>query len=480
MALVKMPDGAIVDIPDDASDELLIQLGILQAPQEPPNMGARLMRQLGLTARAGIRNALALPSMGGDAIAAASNALLGTRFPNQTEAVQRLLTQLGLPEPESEMEEFAQVGASLLAPDPLSKMAVGKLAGKAPLYQNPLPIRSDPKTQAITEAQRHGIAVTPSEAGAGPLGQTVEFLAGRGGVERQVQQHNVKAVNALSKKAIGLPKDAPLDANKLSEMMDDVVQQTYEPIKNLGSMPVMPGYKKAITDLQTKHGILRSFPSKEADEAAKLAKQFDVKGFRGEDALEAIKTLRDNAGGAFRTGKDELGRAQRAIASALETNIDDFLHSQWGRNRAPAGVVDAFRQGRVALAKQHALGRAMNETTGDIDARKLGSMIHKKKPLTDELALLGHAAQAAPKSLSTPNAHDPLLEQGSKLFGLASAASGNFPWAAIPLVRMGAQRFIPTPSGQKLLAQPAITSALPSQWPATLPKGLAALQGLFE
>lgn len=485
MALVKMPDGAVVDVPDNADPAMLAELealvkGPTKAPQggevaPPGGMLGQLGRQLGLTARAGLTGLTAVPAMLGDAAAAASNMALGTKFPNQTQALQKLMTQLGLPEPENAAEDVAQFGATVLAGagDPVSRAAQKAIAARAPLYNAPTAM--DAHARAVQEAQQHGLAVTPREAHAGPVGKVMEMFAGKQGV----QAHNAPVVDKLARKALGVADDAPLDGATLQKLMDDTYQQAYEPLRAIGHVPAMPGYKRAIGALTTHQGAARSFPGLGDDESAKLAKQFDVKGFQAEDALEAIKQLRKDAGGSFASGKTEMGLTQRSLANALEDNIDEFLHSPWARNSLDPKIVENFRAGRIALAKQHAVARALNETTGEVDAGRLGAMVKKKVPLTDELAVIGRAARAAPQSLRKPSGED-LVQKASNVTGVLGVLTGNAPLSALPIARAGAQVGLATPLGQKLFAQPRAISQLPPQWLRALPAGMAGLgAGLF-
>ncbi len=75
-------------------------------PPAAPTMGVGnagdLLRQLGLTARAGITGVASLPLLAAEPIAAM------TGQPNQAQTLQRLLTQLGLPEPRTGQERVVQ------------------------------------------------------------------------------------------------------------------------------------------------------------------------------------------------------------------------------------------------------------------------------------------------------------------------------------------------------------------------------------
>ncbi len=86
------------------------------AAQRQPSIPDQIARQLGLTARAGLSGIASLPAMLAEPIAQGVNLVAGREvFPNQTEAVQRALTAVGLPEPATPMERAVQAGASAAA-----------------------------------------------------------------------------------------------------------------------------------------------------------------------------------------------------------------------------------------------------------------------------------------------------------------------------------------------------------------------------
>ena len=76
---------------------------------EKPSLGMEALRQLGLTARAGITGVASIPAMMAEPVAAAVG------LPNQAEALQGFLTKIGLPEPQGTLERAVQTGAGAMA-----------------------------------------------------------------------------------------------------------------------------------------------------------------------------------------------------------------------------------------------------------------------------------------------------------------------------------------------------------------------------
>lgn len=115
----------VVEFPDNMSDAQIEQALAAQfnKPQPPttkaerkPSIWEEAGRQLGLTARAGATGLASIPMLVAEPVAAGINALAGRQvFPNQSEALQQLLTQAGLPEPRNRLERAVQTGASSMA-----------------------------------------------------------------------------------------------------------------------------------------------------------------------------------------------------------------------------------------------------------------------------------------------------------------------------------------------------------------------------
>lgn len=123
-------------------------------------------RQIGLTARAGITGAAGLPLVAGEALNALLNMIAGREvFPSPTRATQQLLTQVGLPEPQTARERIVQdVTAGMAGVGGTAKML-------APLGQVAAPLTERIGLQTAGAIGAAGAAGLGREEGAGPLGQ---------------------------------------------------------------------------------------------------------------------------------------------------------------------------------------------------------------------------------------------------------------------------------------------------------------------
>jgi class 3 adenylate cyclase len=146
------------------------------APQQEPSLGDQLQRQLGLTARAGIEGIAALPSMLAEIPRQALNLIPGVNFPPQQQNLSNLLTQAGLPSPETPVERIAGAGAQAMTGAGGVAGLAGKLAGAAPGIAATLAAQP---AQQIAGGLGAGLAGQgTAEAGGGPLAQFAASLAG--------------------------------------------------------------------------------------------------------------------------------------------------------------------------------------------------------------------------------------------------------------------------------------------------------------
>jgi hypothetical protein len=140
-------------------------------PPEAPTMGTGnagdLLRQLGLTARAGITGIASLPLLAAEPIAAM------TGQPNQAQTLQRLLTQLGLPEPRTGQERIVQditsAGSAVAGPAAIANRM-------APAVQKFLADNLGVQAAAAT-----GGALASSAAREGDAGPMMQLIGSLGG-----------------------------------------------------------------------------------------------------------------------------------------------------------------------------------------------------------------------------------------------------------------------------------------------------------
>lgn len=110
--LLALKAGNLAQMSDQGLQELKASTPVTK--QERP-MGDEFARQLGLTARAGLTGVAGLPLMAGDALNTLINKIAGTQLQMPSQASQQLMTQAGLPAPETKQERVVQDISSAMA-----------------------------------------------------------------------------------------------------------------------------------------------------------------------------------------------------------------------------------------------------------------------------------------------------------------------------------------------------------------------------
>ena len=138
----------------------------------PSGMGGTLGeigRQVGLTARGGIRGAAAIPAMVGDPMMQLINSITGANLPTSSQSLENLMSMVGLPEPRPGLESTVYDVTSAMA-------SVGGPAAAARFstpgtQQLMAPMTERLGTQTLAAGTAAGAAGTAREAGVGELGQ---------------------------------------------------------------------------------------------------------------------------------------------------------------------------------------------------------------------------------------------------------------------------------------------------------------------
>jgi hypothetical protein len=258
------------------------------------------------------------------------------------------------------------------------------------------------KLDAARKARDAGYVIPPEDMGGGLV---TKILSGAGGKIKTAQvasERNQTVTNSLAKRALGVADDTPLNIDTLNQIRKQA-GSAYENIRGAGAVATDAAYDKAIADIATKYKTaVPSFPGlgktnmhgQAVDEIADLVKAMkSSKQFDASEAVDAISLLRETADKAFRAGDKTLGKANKTAADALEDVVGRHLQSL---GNGP--MLDAFQQARQTIAKTYTVQKALNNSTGDVSAKALASLLDKQKPLSGELLTAAQANQAFPKA----------------------------------------------------------------------------------
>ena len=437
-----------------------------------------LLRALGRTVRVGITGATGLGSMLADTPFRMANLdinlpglpiklakdLLGTagvkipKLPIPSEEQQKILTRMGVPQSEGTFENVMDFLGAMVAGtgDPVSR-ALQAATAASPAAQAYGKLPATVKAQTIKELGDAGLKIPPSVADAGIAARTVEGLGSKARTAEMMAAENRKLFDSLARKAIGLPKDAPLTPEIVKGVGDAAFEQGYKPIMEAGKICIGKGYRTDLMNIVKRLEGDNSFPAAQKPEVIELVQKYlynpatgrPLQSFTGKDAILQSRQLRLDAADAFKQGNNALALAQKGIAKALEDNIERNLG-------AGSQMLKDFKDARTLMSKAHSVEDALVLGEGSIDAVKILARASRKK-LTGELATIAKAAKVLGPAAAFSKGTPPPVNLGDSILmgGAGATAALGFPAlagvAAVPLARYGLREAVMSKPFQKML-----------------------------
>lgn len=348
------------------------------------------------------------------------------------------------------------------------------LAGKLVSALRGTPL-SPQMASAVEKARETGYTVPPTQAGGGIVNRLLEGMAGKISTLQEASVRNQAITDKLAKKSLGLSEDVALTPEVLKGVRDEA-GKVYDNISNAGI--IVPN--KSFNDTLDKIGesavkAEMNFPNATSKQILEVVGSLRKNAFDSGSAVSRIKQLRSEADMAYRAGNTELGSATKAAANALEDAIESHLSKL---NQPDA--LNKFKEARQLIAKTYTVEKAMNKTTGTVDAKNLASRLQAGKPMSGELKDIAQFAQAFPKASQMPEkiggtiGISPLdytvagLTGGASLLGGEDKASSTMNSLIALLARPGARKLVlSAPMQNRLIQQQvsapgAIRNALPS------------------
>lgn len=284
----------------------------------------------------------------------------------------------GLADPDS-----ADMGGAIGAVTPAAAKAVGTAFHAA---GNALrgPAVPESVRQSVSQAQQAGYVVPPTQARPTLVNRFLEGTAGKLSTAQQASAKNQGVTNSLVRRELGIADDIPLSTDTLDAIRAEA-GKAYGAIANLGRFEAM---------------------------GAKLPKDVKVQNFtdmltlrrRSEvDAGELVRAWRQanhDANGYYRAFARDANPETQAKAKAAATaakQIDEFLESSLEK-MGRADMVQALREARVRIAKTYSVEKALNSSTGNVDATKLAKTLDNDKPLSGNLRTIAEVSKAFPKA----------------------------------------------------------------------------------
>ena len=250
-----------------------------------------------------------------------------------------------------------------------------------------------PKTKALIDAKKAGLLVTPTEANpSSALNRTTEGFVGQSKLQKVISAKNTERLNQIAREDIGLSPNQPLTLDNLSAVRKTAGEK-YDAVRGIGEVSIDPAYITELDAIKSKYdGASKSFKNEASpvENAVKSAKNTVIPDkFDASAGIDKIKIERSRADRAFATGDTELGKAHKAIADAIENQIDRHLQLTVQTGQA----VTEFRAARQLIAKTYDVQKALVQD--NIDARKLVKSYDKGR-LTGGLKEIGQFGKYFP------------------------------------------------------------------------------------
>ena len=346
--------------------------------------------------------------------------------------------------------------------------------------------------ETARESMDAGYKIPPSMIDPSLKNRTLESMSGKYATAQMMSTGNQKISEGLVRNALGLPKDAPLTFETMKAYRQAQIQAGYEPLRQVGPIPAGPQFNQALDDIVAKFKGGGTIPAiaDSKKEVIDLVNSYKSQGFDTGDAVDAIKTLREDASSLFAStsaADKAKARATKSIADAFERAIDDALTAS-GQN----DLLAAYRAARKNIAMSGSVEKAIREGSGTLDARKLASQLQNKKaPLTGDLLTVAKFANTFDKAAQPPHLIGSpdvgalrnwmsMLSAGGggaigSVLGPAGGAAGAIAGSALPYVvpplaraRMFSDSFqrglLKTPSASSGLLQLGIDEMLPAMY----------------
>lgn len=482
---IELPDGTILDAPDDADPSAVARAyinkqGIEQSraasAKTDPSLyskdderskallrgGRGVARAVGLAGRT-ILNTFAGPPLAAmDAGVAGRNLIeqnlrgkqlsdliapqqqQGYELPSQT--FNRGLNEYGVPQFQGPIEKGGDIlGQVLLG----SKMPAPSAAQQAPAAFNPQTMRQI----ALANAQKEGYVVPPSTVNPSMGNKVLESIGGKVAMEQDASLKNQQITDALMKRSLGLDEATQMSEDVLPAIRTQAAQP-YKALRSIGTMRADADYGKALDAITAQYrGAAKDFPDLARNDILDAVEAVRKPSFEADSAMDAIAILRDKASTAYGQGDKALGKAYREISGAMESAIERSLTR---RGKDSAKLLSEFRQARQLIAKSYTAEGALNPATGSFNAGKMAAQLAKGKPLTGDMKKVAEFATAFPKAAKL------VLDSGSVrntdvILGAGTAALSREPsYLLYPFARQMVRAGLLSDTGQRVLTQPGI------------------------
>lgn len=285
------------------------------------------------------------------------------------------------------------------------------------------------KDATAVASRQAGYVIPPSQTNPTVVNRLAEGVAGKISTGQGASIKNQTVTNNLVAKELGLPVGQPIRATDLAAIRANA-GQAYDAVSSAGVIRPTQAYSDALDNIVSPYVTAsKSFPEAAPNPIIGKIDELRTPEFDAASAVAKIRTLRADADAAYGAGNKELGKSLKSAAGALEDAIDSHLQAV----NAPANMLKDFREARKLIAKTYSVQGALNDSTGNVAARKLATQLAKGRPLSGELEQVARFAQAFPKAADEVSSSMPGLSPLD--FGLTLATGNPLALVARPAAR---------------------------------------------
>jgi hypothetical protein len=229
-----------------------------------------------------------------------------------------------------------------------------------------------------------------------------ERIAGKTLLEQMMSVRNQETTNRLARRAVGVGEDTPLTSDAMTAVRQTAARQGYDPIRRIGNVTTDNQFVNDLANIeQAFTGQAASFPAAVPNTVQQLVNTHLVGQFDSGDAIRRIQDLRNDASASFRRNEPDIGRAQRAVANALEDQIERGITASGLPNATQ--MLDDFRAARQRMAISHSIENAIREGTNNVSATKLASDLQRGRYMTGDLQNIAEFASRFPRVSQLPS-----------------------------------------------------------------------------
>jgi hypothetical protein len=254
-----------------------------------------------------------------------------------------------------------------------------------------------PQIDALTEAKRLGIAISPEQIQPTLVPKTLSTIAGEQG-SKAITDVNKNQVRKVALNDLGLPETTQLDSKTPFSNARLKVSKPYVEVRKL---PIQQADDAMIQRLEAVRADLDVIGAKEyAPAISKIVDDAIAKtqtGLTGDKLLKNISVLRQRARKTYdnksaTTEALDIADTNLKIATELESMIDSSIFNP--------KLLGEYRAARQQMAKTYAYEAATDFNTGMIDVNKLSRITAKDNAMTGDIAALGKIAGNFPDAFA--------------------------------------------------------------------------------